>query len=158
MKILGKLKNRLFRIDIQGRLVAGFVISTCLTGSIAAIINIWTINRSTIAEVQNRVRQDIRTAQLIYNSTLDQMATQIQFAVEAYDLHEIVARPDRNVLENLGVLVGNNSIPLQSDDQRGDAGVHAGLDMLTLADVDGKVIYRAGNPGKKETIFSGIQS
>ncbi len=150
MGLLKRFKKYFFRFDLQGRLVAGFLVATCLTGSIAAITNIWTINRSTIAEVQNRVGQDINAAQLIYNSTLDQMATQIQFAVEAYDLYEYISRPDRRVLENLGVLVGNKAGPLQIVNRQEDyPESHSGLDMLTLADAGGKVIYRAGNPGRR---------
>ncbi|MEE9910332.1 MAG: hypothetical protein K4571_01300 [Deltaproteobacteria bacterium] len=74
MKIDDQRIQRLFKLDLQSRLVFGFLIATCLTGIFATIISIWTINRSTIAEVQNRVRLDINTARMIYNHSLEKTA------------------------------------------------------------------------------------
>lgn len=79
MRVGEKVFNQLLKLDLQTRLVIGFLIATCLTGLIATVIGIWTINKSTLAEVQNRVRQDINTAKLIYNNTLERLLTLIQF-------------------------------------------------------------------------------
>ena len=77
MKIIDRLVNQLFRLNLQNRLVVGFLIATFITGFVATVVSIWTINKSTIDEVQNRVRQDINTAKLIYNQTLEKIASQI---------------------------------------------------------------------------------
>ena len=82
MKINNERIRRLFRLDLQSRLVFGFLIATCLTGIFSTIISIWTINRNTIAEVQNRVRQDINTAKLIYNDKLERIKSLIQYTAE----------------------------------------------------------------------------
>jgi two-component system NtrC family sensor kinase len=139
MKIVDRLINQLFKIDLQSRLVVGFLIATCLTGFFATIISVWTINRSTIAEVQNRVRQDINTAKLIYNSTLQKITSLIQFTAEGSDLHEPVTGHDIARMGHLRALIRQGT-DAQSQDN------HIFLDMLTFVDNGGNVLYRAGNP------------
>jgi two-component system NtrC family sensor kinase len=139
MKIADRIINQLFKIDLQNRLIVGFLIATCITGLVATIIGIWTINRSTIAEVQNRVRQDINTAKLIYNNTLERMTSLIQFTAEGSDLHEPVNRHDIARMGHLrGLIRKETGTPTQDN--------NTFLDMLTLMDKAGNVLYRAGNP------------
>jgi len=139
MKITDSLIERLFKLDLQSRLVVGFLIATCLTGFFATIISVWTINRSTIAEVQNRVRQDINTAKLIYNSTLQKITSLIQFTAEGSDLHEPVTGQDIARMEHLRGLIRKGTVAQSQDN-------NIFLDMLTLVDNGGNVLYRAGNP------------
>ncbi len=80
MNIIERLVSQLFKLNLQSRLVVGFLIATFLTGFVATVISIWTINKSTIDEVQNRVRQDINTAKLIYNQTQEKIVYLIQFS------------------------------------------------------------------------------
>jgi two-component system NtrC family sensor kinase len=142
MKIDTKRVRRFFKLDLQSRLVFGFLIATCLTGIFATIISIWTINRSTIAEVQNRVRLDINTAQLIYNNSLEKMTSLIQFTAEGYDLRELIKRRDISSMESLQSLIrSQTAIHLAND--------HFYLDMLTLVNAEGTVLYRASNPAIK---------
>lgn len=142
MKIDTKRIRRFFKLDLQSRLVFGFLIATCLTGIFATIISIWTINRSTIAEVQNRVRLDINTAQLIYNNSLEKMTSLIQFTAEGYDLRELIKRRDISSMESLQSLIrSQTAIHLAND--------HFYLDMLTLVNAEGTVLYRASNPAIK---------
>jgi len=131
--------RRLFKLDLQSRLAFGFLIATCLTGLFATIISIWTINKSTIAEVQNRVRMDINTAKLIYNNKIEKITSLIQFTVERSDLQELI---DRNDIYSLSYMKGliRSGIGAQTNNNR------ISLDMLTLVDTGGKVLYRAANP------------
>ena len=117
----------------------GFLIATCLTGFIATLIGIWTINKSTIDEVQNRVRQDINTAKLIYSQTLEKITSQIQFAAEAVDLHTTIANNDISKMENLRGLIRH-----ERENRAQDGDVF--LDMLLVVDAKGRVLYRAANP------------
>lgn len=132
-------KKRLVKVTLQKRLVAGFMIAVFLTGFVATFVSIWTINRITIEEVQNRVRQDINTAKLIYNNSMDKITSLIQFIVEGHDLVNFIT--NRNVLEieNLESMIETRPARPVSDD-------HMLLDMLTIVDAKGKVLYRAGNP------------
>ncbi|MBN1662207.1 MAG: cache domain-containing protein [Deltaproteobacteria bacterium] len=139
MNIFAETKNRLLKMSLQNRLVAGFMIAAFLTGFVATVISIWTINKSTIDEVQNRVRQDINTAKLIYNNTMDRIASQIQIIVEGHDLGNLIKDNNFLEMENLTVLIETKPRTQISNDQ-------VFLDMLTLTDASGKVLYRAANP------------
>ena len=130
--------NLLSKLDLQTRLIVGFLIATCLTGFVATLVGIWTINKSTIDEVQNRVRQDINTAKLIYNHTLERIVSLIQFSAEGSDLYEAFAVGKQQRLESLNGLIRHVQVIQTS-------GEHPFLDMLSVVDVDGKVLYRATN-------------
>ena len=139
MKFVDKLVSQLFKLDLRRRLIVGFLIATCLTGFIATVIGIWTINKSTIDEVQNRVRQDINTAKLIYRETLEKITSQVQFASEAVDLHATITHHDIAKMENLRGLIRH-----EHGTQTQDGAVF--LDMLSVIDAKGHVLYRAANP------------
>ncbi|MBM4271588.1 MAG: hypothetical protein FJ139_05445 [Deltaproteobacteria bacterium] len=142
MKIVDRAIKHILKLDLQARLVVGFVIATCLTGFVATIIGIWTINRSTIDEVQNRVRQDINTAKLIYNNTLERIATLVQFTAQGPDLCETMLKPDTMRMENLRHLIRKDpGTMLQNENIL--------LDMVTVVNSRGNVLYRAANPAAK---------
>ena len=130
--------NPLAKLDLQTRLIVGFLIATCLTGFVATLVGIWTINKSTMDEVQNRVRQDINTAKLIYNHTLEKMASLIQFSVEGSDLYEVFTVGKQQRLEGLDGLIRHVQVIQTS-------GEHPFLDMLSVVDMNGKVLYRSTN-------------
>ena len=142
MKIKNMFTQRLFRLDLQSRLAFGFLIATCLTGVFATIISIWTINRNTIAEVQNRVHQDINTAKLIFNNKIEQIKSTTEFAAEASDLQNLIVRHD---MYGIGYMNGQ----IRKKVEHNSHGGHAILDMLTLVDARGVVLYRAANPTEK---------
>ena len=138
MKIIDRLVGKLFKLNLQSRLVVGFLIATFLTGFVATLISIWTINKSTIDEVQNRVRQDINTAKLIYNQTLEKIASHILFTAERSDLQVIMASRDYSKMENLRSLIRHEHKRETQDDD-------IYLDMITVVDARGNVLYRAAN-------------
>ena len=131
--------NPLSKLDLQTRLIVGFLIATCLTGFVAALVGIWTINKSTMGEVQNRVRQDINTAKLIYNHTLERIVSLIEFSAEGSDLYEVLGDGKKQKLEHLNGLIRHVQVIQTS-------GEHPFLDMLSVVDMNGKVLYRAANP------------
>lgn len=139
MKMISGLANKIFKLNLQSRLVVGFLIATFLTGFVATLVGIWTINKSTIDEVQNRVRQDINTAKLIYNQTMEKIAYHILFTAERSDLQAIMVDRDYSKMSMLRSLIRNeNETQMQSDD--------VNLDMITVIDAGGNVLYRAANP------------
>jgi len=139
VRIVERLIRQLQRLDLQTRLVVGFLIATCLTGFIATLIGVWTINKSTMDEVQNRVRQDINTAKLIYSHTLERIVSLIQFSAEGSDLYEALADGKKERLESLHGLIRHVQVIQTS-------GEHPFLDMLSVVDMNGKIFYRAANP------------
>jgi len=140
MKIVKGLSNKIFKLNLQSRIVVGSLIATLLTGFVATFIGIWTINKSTIDEVKNRVQQDINTAKLIYNNTLEKIASRILFTAESSDLQTIMvnhAYPKMAFLR--GLIRNEQKTPIQGDEIY--------LDMITVIDGRGNVLYRAANPG-----------
>jgi two-component system NtrC family sensor kinase len=139
MKIIDRLVSQFFRLNLQNRLVVGFLIATFITGFVATVVSIWTINKSTIDEVQNRVRQDINTAKLIYNQTLEKIASQIILTAEGSDLYVTIANRDYAKMESLRSLIRYEHEAEPQNDT-------ISLDMITVVDVRGNVLYRAANP------------
>jgi len=147
MKIHSNRIQQLFRLDLQSRLALGFLIATCLTGIFATIISIWTINKSTIAEVQNRVRMDINTAKLIYNNKNEKIMSLIQFTAEGSDLHNLIKKGDTQGMRFLQELIRKGTGTQHCND-------NVFLDMLTVVDASGKVLFRAANPAiSKDSIL-----
>jgi two-component system NtrC family sensor kinase len=142
MKINNKQTRQPFKFDLQSRLALGFLVATCLTGIFATIISIWTINTSTIAEVQNRVRMDINTAKLIYNNKLEQIKSVTQFTAETSDLPDLISRRQLHSLSYMEEQIRKKHRAALSNG-------HGNLDMLTLVDSRGTVLYRAANPELK---------
>ncbi|PKN38742.1 MAG: hypothetical protein CVU62_00645 [Deltaproteobacteria bacterium HGW-Deltaproteobacteria-2] len=140
MKINHELIRRLLKLDLQSRLAFGFLIAACLTGIFATVVSIWTINRNTIDEVENRVRQDINTAKLIYNNKIDKIMYLVQFTAEGSDLRELIYKNDINGMAHLKRLIRKETGTQQGND-------HVFLDMLTVVDREGRVLFRAANPG-----------
>ena len=82
MKKMYRIKRALKKIlsmNLQSRLILGFLIATCLTGGIATIVGIHLISNATIDEVQRKVQQDINTAHLIYNHHMERLTNQISW-------------------------------------------------------------------------------
>jgi two-component system NtrC family sensor kinase len=139
MKIVDRLVSHLFRLNLQNRLVVGFLIATFITGFVATVVSIWTINKSTIDEVQNRVRQDINTAKLVYNQTLEKIASHILFTSERSDLQALMASRDYAKMESLRSLIRHEQKTASQNDEMT-------LDMITVVNARGNVLYRAANP------------
>lgn len=142
MKIIDRLINKLFKLNLQSRLVVGFLIATFLTGFVATVVSIWTINKSTINEVQNRVRQDINTAKLIYNQTQEKISSEIIFTAEGSDLDVIMVSRNYSKMDNLRTLIRHEYGTQTQND-------NISLDMITVVDARGNVLYRAANPEVK---------
>lgn len=139
MNVVKRLFQPLFKMDLQGRLIAGFLIATFLTGIVATLVSIWSVDRNTLDEVHTRVSQDINTAKLIYNNKLDRIATITQYAVEGFGLKEFIYYQNMRKVENCGILLRK--------DQRVDIPQNqVYLDMLTITDAEGSVLYRVANP------------
>jgi two-component system NtrC family sensor kinase len=128
-------------MKLQSRLVIGFLIATCLTGAVATLVGISTINKNTLDEVQRKVQQDINTAELVYRHTLERLEYQLQFISLRTPIQEAILYKDLGPLEDLKGLIRTGTY-LRED--------HMALDMLTLVDINGRVIYRAANPTAKE--------
>ena len=85
------------------------------------------------------MRLDINTAKLIYNNSLENIASLIQFTAEGAGLSELIKRHDISGMAYMKALIRSGTATQHGND-------HIILDMLTLVDAEGKVLYRASNP------------
>src|SRR5208337_3656102 len=131
-------------MKLQSRLVIGFLIATCLTGAVASVVGIQLINKTALDEVQRKVQQDINTANLVYRHNLERLEYQLQFIALRSPIHEAILTGDLQPLEDLRVLIRSGTYQSSG---------HMALDMLTLVDINGKVIYRAANPNAKGDVI-----
>ncbi len=138
MASLGRAFSRLLTMNLQKRLVLGFLIATCLTGLIATVVGIRTINRNTIDEVQRRVEQDIHTAELIYGYQVERLKLQIQWIALQAPLADLLHSRDLRAIEDIRSLV-------RIEGPSADQTMH--IDMLSLVDAQGRVVHRLFNPG-----------
>ncbi|MCK4534683.1 MAG: cache domain-containing protein, partial [Syntrophobacterales bacterium] len=148
MNFFKELFNRLLTINLQKRLVLGFLIATCLTGAVATLVGIGVMNKNTVNEVQRRVEQDINTAKLVYNYNMERLACRIRYITMQYialqfPLHDTTASNNLHVREEFKRLVreGTQTSCIPEDSY------YMSIDMLSLVDADGTVLYRASNPG-----------
>jgi two-component system NtrC family sensor kinase len=137
MKLLKEFLNRITMVNLQSRLVVGFLIATCLTGLVATMVGIRIINKNTIAEVQRKVQQDINTARLVFDYNMASLKSQVQCVALRTPLKETVQSRNIDALENLIGLIRDDTAT--SEDC-------VGLDMLAVVDAEGNVLYRASNP------------
>ncbi len=122
----------------------GFLIATCLTGAVATVVGITTINKCTLDEVQRKVQQDINTAKLVYRHALERLEYQLEFIYLRSPLQEAIQKNDPGPLTGLEGLIRTGTYYF--DDRRA-------LDMLTLVDAEGRVIYRVANPEAKGDVI-----
>lgn len=134
----------IFKESLQKRLVLGFLAATCITGMVATFVGIKIISRNTMDEAQRRVRQDINTARLIYEHDMEKLAFQVRCIALRSHLDEVISSGDMLALEDLDGLIREG---LEIKDGHGTG--CACLDMLSLVDAEGTVLYRASNPAVK---------
>ena len=85
------------------------------------------------------MRLDINTAKLIYNNSFENITSLIQFTAEGAGLSELIKRHDISGMAYMKALIRSGTATQHGND-------HIILDMLTLVDAEGKVLYRASNP------------
>jgi len=131
------LIKKLYTLNLQNRLILGFLIATCLTGIVAITVGIRVINNNTENEMERRIRQDINTARVIYNYTLERLAFQIQFIALRTPLTSAIKNNDIDTLKQLNKLIRKDPH---------DPAENSSLDMLNVVDAHGNIIYSPSNP------------
>ncbi|HPC47244.1 MAG TPA: hypothetical protein PLW83_04305, partial [Deltaproteobacteria bacterium] len=129
---------------LQIRLFISFLIATGITAAVASGVGIVMMKKSTLDEVQRKVQQDINTAKLVYRHSLERLEYQLQFIAVRSPVHEAITTGNLEVLEDLRALIRTGTVPSNG---------HMAVDMLTLVDTRGRVIYRAANPEAKGDII-----
>ncbi len=141
MKSIKRFLNKIFVLNLQSRLVLGFLVAVCLPGAVATTMGIRAIDKNIMNGVQRKVQQDTNTAKLIYNYNMERLASRIRWTVLRFPLHDVIHSNNLHMLENLNRLIHEGS---RASGNRG--GSYMCVDMLSVVDTDGTVLYRASNP------------
>lgn len=120
-------------MTLRNKITFGSIMIILLSYIVVAVVVSIYMNKVFISQVQTRVRHDLFSAHKIYDDYIERVE-QILLAVS---IRRRIEAPLEKELE------GDLGNVFQS------IYINSGLDILTLVDVNGKVLYRAHNPGSK---------
>ena len=126
----GALFNREIRLPIATRLTLSFLIIIIISSLIFTLLGAQIISSLITTESEERVRNDLNTARMIYMDTLSHIQEKTEFTAV------------RTFLED--ILKGN--IEQTYVDELRRFKVKEGLDILTITDSNGIVVLRINNP------------
>lgn len=134
LKDLGSRLRRRVRSSIATRLSINLVIIIALTGLLFTIVGVETISNLTVAEAEDRVRNDLNTARLIYLEKLDQVSQATEFTAGRTFIEKILMEEeiDQVYISELERFKANEN-----------------LDILNFTDSQGMVVLRINNPSRK---------
>ncbi|UCH14373.1 MAG: cache domain-containing protein [Bacteroidales bacterium] len=117
----------------RNKITFGLILIILITFiTLAVVINSY-VDRVFIKEVQNRVRNNLNSAHDIYND----YTKRVNQIIKAISIRRAIDSPlDNEIKEDLGKVFS-------------DVYEESGIDILTLVDLDGNVIFRAHNPESK---------
>ncbi len=117
-------------VPIHAKLMVAFVLVIVMIGTIFLIIGVRLTANRVIAEAQDKVRNDLNAARVIYESELQQIESVVCYTSE------------RSLLENAILFGGLN----QAADELTSIAASAGLDIFGITDKYGQVLLRTHNP------------
>lgn len=120
-------------MTIRNKITFGLILIILITFiTLAFVINNY-VDRVFIKEVQNRVRNNLNSAHDIYSD----YTKRVNQILKAISIRRAIDSPlDNEIKEDLGKVFS-------------DVYEESGIDILTLVDLDGNVIFRAHNPDSK---------
>jgi len=118
------------RNSLQAKLVASFLVVVVISGLTATIVGVRLIGRGIVRQAQEKVRMDLNSAREIYDHKLKDIENVIRFAAIRSLVRDALAQG------NVGIL----------EDKLEEVRKEAHLDILTIADETGQVVFRAHSP------------
>jgi two-component system NtrC family sensor kinase len=125
-------------MTIRLKLTMGSIAVILVANALLSLVVVEYLQDVWLNEVQTRVRLDLNSARAIYDSHLQRVAAFLQAAALDQALGRAVARPDAKELPGL----------LRQLQKTGR------LEIVTVLDLQGRVVLRAGDPGQKGDDFS----
>jgi two-component system NtrC family sensor kinase len=125
--------KRLFlkiKISLKTKLIASFLAVVIITGSVTTLIGVNLIGSGIIREEQDRVRTDLYSAREIYQEELKEIRDLVRLTAERFFIKEAILEGNLKGIEK-------ELIRIKEEEQ---------LDILTLTDENGDVLFRANNP------------
>ena len=118
-------------MSLRSRILIHMLSVVVISGGVTALIGACLIWQGLSQEAQNRVRQDLNAATVFYDQRLESMAAALQYTALGERFLQAVAGRETDYL----------SPRLEAVRQSGS------LDLLYVADAQGRVIHRAHRPG-----------
>lgn len=117
-------------MTIRFKLTMAFIAVILVANAILSLVTVKHLGQVWLKEVQTRVRLDLNSARAVYDGHLSSMTRFLQAAA----LHRVLVS---------GAASSNMS---ELEDRLGRVLDQSGMDIVMLLGLDGRVIYRAGNP------------
>jgi len=118
------------QIPIHAKLMLAFVLVIVIIGTVFLVIGVQLTGNRVLVEAQDKVRNDLNAARVIYESQLQKISAVVCYTADRGLLREAVPTEDLDELYEELVKVGNI----------------AGLDIFGVTNKYGKVLLRAHNP------------
>lgn len=119
------------RIPIAAKLILSFLLIIILVSAIFTLAGIQLISNRIVAEAQEKVRHDLNSAREIYQSELEHINDVVRLTAGRFFLTD--------------AMTSGNIDPATQELSR--VRLREGLDILTLTDASGNILFRASNPG-----------
>jgi len=118
---------------LRVRLLASFLLMVALTGCLITVVGVHLVNRFVTRQSQTKNARDLDMAVTVYNARLAEIRTALAFTgIRPVTVVKALIEGDRSVLaESLA------KVRLDSN-----------LDVLSIADAEGKVMLRTGSPAR----------
>lgn len=126
--------NRTLRIPIATKLILSYLAIIILTSAIFTIAGIQIISNRIFAEAQEMVSHDLNSAREIYRGQLGHVHDVVRLSAERFFVKDAILSGDISRAADELVKVKNEE----------------GLDILSVTDPNGKVIFRANSPAVVE--------
>ncbi len=119
------------RIPIAAKLILSFLLIIILLSAIFTLAGIQLISNRIVAEAQDKVRHDLNSAREIYQSELERINDVVRLTAGRFFLTD--------------AMTAGKLDPATQELSR--VRLREGLDILTLTDASGNILFRASNPG-----------
>ncbi|MBU1421860.1 MAG: cache domain-containing protein, partial [Bacteroidetes bacterium] len=127
---LNFIKKRDITIPIATKLMLGFLLIVVITSAVFSVVGVQLIGDRIVSEAQDRVRTDLNSAREIYLHNLSNIYDKVRRTAERFFLID-------------ALLSGNIK---QAADELIKIKERERLDVLTITDKTGKVLFRTSNP------------
>ncbi|MBU2444468.1 MAG: cache domain-containing protein [Bacteroidetes bacterium] len=127
---LNFIKKRDITIPIATKLILGFLLIVVIMSAVFSVVGVQLIGDRIVSEAQERVRTDLNSAREIYLHNLSNIYDKVRHTAERFFLIN-------------ALLSGNIK---QATDELIKIKEREKLDVLTITDKTGKVLFRASNP------------
>ena len=118
------------KTTLKSQLIRRFVAVIFLTSLVSSLVGIFLIDKWTVGQAQDRVNNSLNSAREILNHRLENIKTSVYFSSFRATIQEGLLKKDRVALKE--ILGG-----IRKEGQ---------IDLLTITDDKGKVVFRARNP------------